>query len=322
MKKAITLLLAIMVAVTIKAQTSALDGGITLGTTGIGLELTGHLSKSWDIRGGFDFYPHFEHDMHFNVTVEGDANSTGDISQSKFQKMSQTLKDLTGYNVDDQITMEGRPTMYNFKLLVDFKPFTNKHWHITTGFFWGNSKIADAENAKEDMTSLFAVGLYNHLYEVALKDEPYANIDGNDLYLPVAVQDKLLENGRMGVHVGTYKRDITDAEGNVIHKEGDEYNMEPDENSMVKAKVKVNSFKPYVGFGYMGALSKKDPRWQVGFDAGVAFWGGTPEITTHDGTDLINDVKDLRHGVKKYVNFLKATKVLPVLNFRITRTIW
>lgn len=365
MKRAIILVFAIMAIITVKAQTFSLpartdnyqakdfsspklDGGITLGTTGIGLELTGHLSKSWDVRGGFDFYPHFKYDMHFNVTVEGDANSTGDISESKFQKMSQTLKDLTGYNVDDQVTMEGRPTMYNFKLLVDFKPFTNKHWHVTAGFYWGNSKIADAENAKGDMTSLFAVGLYNHMYDVAFNDEPYATINGEPLRLPEEVAQKLIENGRMGVHVGTYKHDMPykhdvyykdDELGedgqfhssteikyragvDIEHHKGDEYNMEPDENSMVKAKVKVNKFKPYVGFGYMGALSKKEPRWQVGFDAGVAFWGGTPEITTHDGTDLINDVTDLRHGVKKYVNLMKAAKVLPVLNFRITRTIF
>lgn len=362
MKIAITFALAVMTVVTMQAQTFSLypqtgatektvesslglEGGITLGTTGIGFEVTKTLGKNWDIRGGFDFWPHINHDMHFNVTV-GDDQSDAEAAASRFQRMASTLQDLTGYKVDNQVTMEGHPTMWNFKLLVDFKPFTNKHWYVTAGFYWGNSKVATAENAKEDMTSLFAVGMYNHMYECAVYDEPYATLDGTDLYLPSEISTRLINNGRMGVHVGTYKHDVyykqdvyyrEDELGedgeihssteikyragvDIEHHAGDAYNMEPDENSMVKASVKVNNFKPYVGFGYMGKLMKNDPRWKVGFDAGVLFWGGTPEMKTHDGTDLINDVTDLRHGVKKYVNFCKAAKVFPVVNFRITRS--
>lgn len=299
---------------------SHVDGGMTFGTTGIGFEVSAPLSRSWDVRAGFDFMPHFKYDMSFNVTV-GDGEAGTVESQSRFNKMAATLKDLTGFVVDDKVVMEGRPKYYNFRLLVDFKPLHDKRWHVTAGFYWGNSKIATAENAKEDMTSLFSVGLYNHLYEKAYNDEPIGTVDGNDVYLPTEVANKIVEYGRMGVHVGTYKRDITDAEGNIIHKAGDTYNMEPDENSMIKAYAKVNSFKPYLGIGFMGALSKKDPRWKIGFDAGALFWGGTPELKTHDGTDLINDVTDLRHGVKSYVNLVKAMKVMPVLNLRITRTI-
>lgn len=336
MKRVLTTAIALLSLTALQAQTSPLeshddfttvygdswlDGGITLGTTGIGVEVTGHVYKDLDVRGGFDFYPHFNYDMHFNVTV-GDDQTDPEAAASRFQRMASTLQSLTGYKVDDRVTMEGTPKMYNFKLLVDYKPLRNKNWHVTAGFYWGNSKIATAENAKEDMTSLFAVGLYNHIYECAYYDQPYITINGQDLYLDVDVENKIVEYGRMGVHVGTYKHDITDAEGNVVHKAGDTYNMEPDENSMVKASVKVNSFKPYLGIGYMGTLTRKDPRWKVGFDAGVLFWGGTPEMKTHDGTDLIDDVTDLRHGVKKYVNLCKAMKVMPVLNFRITRTIF
>ena len=40
--------------------------------------------------------------------------------------------------------------MNNFKLLVDVHPFRNKNWHVTTGFYWGPSKVAKAENAVYD----------------------------------------------------------------------------------------------------------------------------------------------------------------------------
>lgn len=362
MKRAIAIALAVMAFTTIKAQTfsfipqtetssktfdtsSKYEGGITLGTTGIGLEVTRHINEDWDVRAGFDFYPHINNDMHFKVRV-GDELATEAENKSKFDRMASTLKDFTGYTVDDEIKMKGKPTMWNFKLLVDFKPFVNKRWHVTAGFYLGNSKIASAENATEDMTSLTAVGLYNHMYELAENGSPYATLDGTDLYLPREITERLLNNGRMGVHVGTYKRDIyykqdvyyQDGEigddGNIHtadeikhkagvdieHHKGDAYNMEPNADGMVKASVKVNRFKPYLGFGYMGKLTDKDPRLKVGFDAGIAFWGGTPSMKTHDGTDLIKDVTDLKHGVKKYRNLFNAMKVLPVINFRITRT--
>lgn len=327
---------------------SSVDFGITAGTTGVGIEASVPMTRWMDVRGGFDFYPHFKRDMNFNVTVGDESGLSEAEQQSKFGRMSDMLYDLTGYRVDNKVTMEGVPKMFNFKLLADFKPLKNKHWHVTAGFYIGNRRIATAENSKEDMTALFAVGMYNHLYDCAADTKPYATIDGQDIYLPEAAVEKLLENGRMAVHVGTYKHDIPyqqdtyyksdvyDAEGNVIHHEGDlqykagvdiehhagdPYNMEPDEHSMVKAAAKAHLFKPYVGIGYMGALSKKDPSWKIGFDLGALFWGGDPSVKTHDGTDLVNDVTDYRHNLKKYMNLVKALPVLPVANLRITKTL-
>lgn len=299
---------------------SKIDGGVTLGTTGVGLEVTTPISRDWDVRAGFDFMPRFTYDMNFGVTV-GDDNTSAEISTDRFNKMASTLYDVTGYKVDDKVVMEGQPKMYNFKVLVDFKPLRDKRWHVTAGFYWGNAKIATAENAKEDMTSLFALGLYNRMYEKAYNIEPLINLGDVNVYMPYELEEKLVEYGRMSIHVGTYKRDVTDAEGNVVHKKGDDYNMEPDENSMVSAYAKVNRFKPYLGIGFMGTLTKRDPRWHVGFDAGAMFWGGTPELKTHDGTDLINDVYVTRRKVRHYVKLFKAMKVMPVVNFRITRTL-
>lgn len=42
--------------------------------------------------------------------------------------------------------------------------------------------------------------------------------------------------------------------------------------------MKVNSFRPYLGFGYGGRLFKKKDDFRISFDAGVMFWGGTPQI--------------------------------------------
>ena len=126
----------------------------------------------------------------------------------------------------------------------------------------------------------------------------------------------------MGVKMGTYRKDIVDEQGNVIHKEGETYFLEPDENCMVKATMHVNNFKPYAGFGYEGRLVKGNDRYLVSFDCGLMFWGGTPELKTHDGTDLIHDVRDVPGRIGSNVRFIEKFKAFPVLNVRLTRKLF
>lgn len=98
--------------------------------------------------------------------------------------------------------------------------------------------------------------------------------------------------------------------------------MEPDENNMVSCKIKANSFRPYLGFGYGGRLSKRSDRNWVSFDCGAMFWGGTPKIITHEGVDLARDVTNIGGKVGRYVDFFKAFKVYPVLEVRFTHRIF
>lgn len=117
------------------------------------------------------------------------------------------------------------------------------------------------------------------------------------------------------------KGDLMYAKGDVIHKKGDPYKMLPGEDNLVKATVKVNKFKPYLGFGYGGPITK-DKRTSISFDCGMLFWGGTPSIVTHDGTDLINDVEGLQGKIKDYVNTIKGFKVYPEISIRITQRLF
>lgn len=292
-----------------------LDASLTLGTTGIGFDVSSPVGEYVQLRAGFSFMPHFHHKMNFEVQVGDDASK----SKSKFQTLSGLLKDMTGYQVDNSIDMIGVPTYYNFNMLVDVFPFKeNKHWHFTAGFYWGNSMIGKAYNTTEDMPSLVAVGIYNNIYEKAIGKEPFVTINYNGN--PIAITDdpelqdmlyeKFREYGRMGVWIGNHVSD------------GSPYVVEPDENSMVKAEVRVNAFKPYLGFGYNGRLLKGDDRYKISFDCGAMFWGGTPSILTHDGTDLAKDVEDVKWKVGDYVRLIKGVKAFPVLNVRVTRTIF
>ena len=292
-----------------------LDASVTLGSTGLGIDVSSPMGEYAQLRAGFSFMPHIHHNMSFEVQVGENAVE----SKSKFQTLSGLLKDMTGYQVNNGIDMIGVPTYYNFNLLVDVFPFkNNKHWHFTAGFYLGNSKIAKAYNTTEDMPSLVAVGIYNTMYEKAIRKEPFVtfNYNGN----PIAITDdpeyqdmlydKFSAYGRMGVRLGNHVSDDSP------------YIVEPDENSMVKAEVRVNAFKPYLGFGYGGSLFKGDDRYKVSFDCGAMFWGGTPSILTHDGTDLAKEVYNLEGKVGDYVSLIKGIKVFPVLNVRITRTLF
>jgi len=329
MKKILFSFALAVVTLTSQAQNmfNHLDLGVTLGTTGIGLDAAMPVGDYVKLRTGFEVMPRFNYDMNFGVeSFDGTGTS---IDQSTFNRMADVLYGLTGFKVDQNITMKGKPTMWNFKFLVDVYPFkNNKHWHVTAGFHWGPSKIAEAVNAQEDSPSLFAVGMYNHIYDVAYADwvldipTPLIETETTGaVYMDPSMEKAILSMGRMGIPIGKYSHDMTDAQGNV-HKQGETYYMQPNENSMVSVEARTNSFKPYLGVGYEGRLIKGNDNYKIGFDAGLMFWGGTPSIITHDGMDLANDVEDINGKVGDYVKLIKGVKAFPVLNLRITRRIF
>ena len=140
-----------------------LDGSITLGTTGLGVDLAMPIGNSVQVRTGFTFFPHYEQTMHFGVEVGDDLDPA--VQDEKFNNLSKTLNEMFAFEVDRNVDMKGKPTMKNFKMLVDVFPFRNKHWHVTGGFYWGPSTVAKAENAALDATSLVSVAIYNNLYD-------------------------------------------------------------------------------------------------------------------------------------------------------------
>ncbi len=300
-----------------------LDVSVVAGTTGIGIDVASKIGSSVQLRAGYDYMPRFHKSIYFPVEVGGEPakkyDANGNRVESNFDKLSKMLHDLTGFNVDDEIEMVGKPTVNNFKFLVDVFPFRNKHWHVSAGFYWGPSQFAYAENSTRAMTSLLAVSMYNQIYEKCVADEPIISIEGDgtpqnpgmNVFLTEAYRQRIVNYGRMGFHVG-------DKKGT-----GEPYIMEADaESGMVKVRAKSNSFKPYLGFGYGGKLMKSRDDWQVSFDAGMMFWGGTPSLITHDGTNLTKDVENISGKVGDWVDFLGGIKVYPVLQVRFTKTIF
>ena len=309
-----------------------LNVGVTLGTTGLGVEAGMPINNYLWVRSGLSFMPRMEVPMTFEIQVGDDPKT----SKAKFNRMSSALESFTGKPVSDNVYMTGKAKMWNWNVLFDIYPFQqNLHWRVTAGFFLGPSNVAEAFNQTESMASLVAVDIYNNVYD-KLHGKSKRELAGvklidlgpgyEDVYLDLNMllkMQKMFDTaGRMGLYLGDYTHDITDEDGNVIHKKGDPYVMTPDDDHMVKADMKVNAFKPYIGFGYDGRLVKGNDRLHVGFDAGIMFWGGKPCLYAHDGTDLINDVENITGKVGDYVDMMSKLVVYPVANVRFTYTIF
>lgn len=278
-----------------------------IGTTGLGLEVASPMTKWAKLRVGFDWMPKITIPMSFNL----DSYMDGQIND-KFDKIQELMYNMSGMKIDQEVFMESKPTMTTFKLLVDVYPFKdNKHWHFTAGFFIGGRSMGKSINKMQEMPSLLALNMYDRMYKGITADDFLDKIENEpifgsvylDPFVAEELQEKMLSLGQLGVHVGDFKN-------------GEPYMMMPDKDGTVSAKAKVNRFRPYLGFGYGGALSS-DGKWEASVDAGVQFWGGAPKVTTHDGT-VLNDLKNLKEKVKDYMNLMKALPVYPTIDFRIS----
>ena len=317
-----------------------LDLSVTAGTTGIGIDVASPVGEYVQLRAGYEFMPRFTKKMEFALMIGGKParqyGADGNRVQTTFDRMNEMLYQFTGYDIEDHADMNGKPTMNNFKFLVDVFPFKNNtHWHFTAGFYWGPSQFAVADNTTASMASLLSVALYNRMYDKAVNNSPLLDLDNLGLteaekakwgilgmIVPTDVYDVIKGLGRLGFGVGYYKEDVLDKSGNVIHKAGDHYVVEAGEDGMVHVKAKSKPFKPYVGFGYGGNLLKGRDDWKVSFDAGAMLWGGTPDLYVHDGTNLTVDVENIGGQVGTYVDIFKAFKAYPVLNVRFTKRIF
>ena len=318
-----------------------LDISVTAGTPGIGIDVASKVGDYVQLRAGYEFMPRFSKSIYFPIEVGGQParlyDENGNRKVSRFDRLANALTQFTGYDVEDEVEMVGKPTINNFKFLVDVMPFKNKNWHVTAGFYWGPSQFAYAENSTQAMTSLLAVGMYNQLHYKVVNNLPVYDDTTPEILLDKKSQFE--EYGRMGFPLGQYTHDVYGyyprteygKYGVVIHEEGeygllysagDTYRMEPDSDGMVKVYAKSNPFKPYLGFGYGGRLYKNRDDWKVSFDCGAMFWGGTPDLFTHDGTNLTKDVENISGKAGDWVDLLGGIKVYPVLSVRFTKTIF
>lgn len=304
----------------------------TAGTMGLGLELGLQINDYIGVRAGGSFMPHFKYPMTFTAQIGEGDQMTADGLETRFERMAHLLEGFVGQPVDDKVDMMASPRLNQAKLLVDVMPFRNKRWHFTAGLYCGPKKVAVCQNVPKETVSLFAINLYNRLYdnngEIAM-----------GFSLPPDLLMMVLYFGRAGFPVGQYVNDVVYTEdvwvhddyldqdyiehhkGEVIHAKGDTYLMAPSSENTAYANAYISRIRPYFGFGYSGALKRWD-KWSIGFDAGAMFIGGAPKIVDHSGVDLMYDVKNIDGQIGDYVRIARHVKALPVLEIKLTRRLF
>ena len=271
-----------------------LEVSLTLGTSGVGLDVALPVSQFMQVRLGYDYMPQFKKLLRMNLAGGGEAarqyDGQGNRVRTKFDKIQQYLYEESGMEIDDHILLTGQLNMHNLKALVDIYPFKyNKHWHFTAGVYYGPAQLAKADDATESQTTLSLMELYNLDYEKA------------------SSSDAIKSYGRLTLYPGD--------------KNGKPCLVDPTDDGSVKISVKTSEIKPYIGVGYTGRLIRKRDDWKVSAALGVWIWDGAPKQRMHDGTDL-SDLSNIYGTLGSCVSVFKALKVYPVLSVRFAKTIF
>ena len=319
--------------------------GVTAGSTGIGAELSVPVARNVQMRLGRVYMPRFEKTMNFGVEVGRDEFA--EHRQYYMENIRGFMRNFISYDMKDNIDMVGRPRFGNAKVLVDWMPFKDKRWHVTAGVYIGGRTIATAKNKMEDMPTLMGVNMYNDLYKKGAAREPMFTAEGTNVNIPNHfIGAMLVHYGEMAIKLGEFSHDIVATEdvywdydyyeyhktyvgelvhskgelrckkGDVLYHEGEAYRMTPSADNTVEARMKVNAIRPYVGGGFSGRLMKGS-NINIGVEAGVMLWGGSPSVVTNDGIDLVKDLRNVRGKVGDYVKLIKGIKTFPVVEVKI-----
>ena len=342
-------LLLLLFALPATAQTH-LDFSLTAGTTGYGFDFSMPVSKDVNMRIGASFITRGDSKQHltiqtgaYDATLGADENRQ--LSADRFEKIQEFISQFSGYQIQDRIAMRKKTSLSNFKLLVDVTPFANKHWRLTAGFYYGNADITKTINTEESQQTLMGMTIWNSLYEKVMAEEPIINHKGIAVYLPYEFEEDIRnEYGEMSLTCGTYKRDIYAEEdvvwgydaydpitgdilheagdiryhkGDIMHRKGDTYYATPGNDNMVRITQHTSKFKPYLGAGYGGLLTK-DGRTSFMVEAGLLYMP-TDRTTFNDGMRIGRDV-DTKHFINHYRT--GWGHLFPVLNLRITRRLF
>lgn len=150
--------------------------------------------------------------------------------------------------------------------------------------------------------------------ELSLPEDVTVDMEGKiNLYNGKILADYFPCNNAFFITGGLYfgKRDIISMEGDsetdLIW--GD--HIIPSENGRVKATLKINGARPYLGVGFGNAIPNK----RVGFRLELgAMFQGTPKLYNTTGEEL----DDININDKDVIDLVQKFRIYPVVAFRLT----
>jgi hypothetical protein len=285
-----------------------LDLALSLGTSGIGIEVASPICEFAQVRIGYEMMPHFRKKLTSGLMIGNEKpykyDKSGYRVESNYTIVREMMYQKTGYDMKDHIDMTGKLTMQNFKFLVDIFPLSgNKNLHVTLGVYWGPSEYAKIESDHDFSGTLACVNAYNKLYAAAEEG------------------DVIKSYGTAGYLMGQFTSDMKLADGTAV-KSGDNYKMTGGSEGKILIPAETNSIKPYVGIGYEGVLLKKHRDIKFAVTGGLMFWGGAPSLYTADGVNLVKDVKGIEGKAGNYVSLMSKLKAYPTIGVRIIKNIF
>ncbi|MBQ9645079.1 MAG: hypothetical protein IJV24_01815 [Prevotella sp.] len=144
-----------------------LSAGISLGTTGIGIEVAAPLNNFLQLRAGYSFMPKIK------VNIDKDLRNPGEDYLRK--------EDGSGYY--DRIEAEAKLNMGDFKLLLDYYPFKKGTFRVTAGAYIGSSKLATVKTTNHFINQGYwgnsgpELGNASQTYTVVSDAEGHVNVD-------------------------------------------------------------------------------------------------------------------------------------------------
>jgi len=144
-----------------------IDIAATAGTSGIGFDVALPMTEWAQLRLGGVWMPYINFDPSFGVEVA--ENLPKEIQGSRFQQIADMMENMLGTRPELSVKMEGDACMSNFKCMVDIFPIKkNRNFHVTVGFYYGNTDFITASVSPYSMRNLTTIGALNSLYRKAL----------------------------------------------------------------------------------------------------------------------------------------------------------
>ena len=295
-----------------QGETFHLYFGADAGTTGVGGELIAAIGSHFAVRAGVTVTPRLYTDHELDVQLNGQpVEATYDASGNRNDHMGRVMEfmqSFTGLTVKEHVNAHSTPSMLNGRVIADWYPLCQRSWHVSAGCFFGPAVVARFSNVNADMDALTAIGIYNGIYDRAIAGEPVISFGSTTISFPSEYTNHLANYGQLTIASGTMK-------------DGSYLDFGPGPDGMVRAQVRVNTIRPYLGCGYEHGFGQQK-RTTLSLDLGCLFWGGKPRIMTGNGVDLARDVESLTGDLKDWVDTYKSLSVYPVLEIRITRRLF
>ena len=135
-----------------------LGAGLSVGTTGIAIDLSTCITPYVGLRAGVDIMPGFKYSS--DIKVRGGSNV-----QAQYDAVRILNPSLPALTVPDKVDIEGKLKNTTGHFLVDLYPGKDIDWHLTVGAYFGGSEVIDVYTSND--SQLLGVAQYNNSPERA-----------------------------------------------------------------------------------------------------------------------------------------------------------